>query len=1075
MRISRAGRWLCWAGATLGAIGLLGWIASAPLLTTFVRGQPPMMPNTGLALLLVGTATALLEPRSASRRRRYIAMAAAGIALVIGVVTLVEYGFGVDAGIDQLVFVSDAGPYPGRSSPPTAFAIALLAAAVLVYDVRSTASRRPAEWLALAGGLTALVGLLAHVFGAGPLYRFESAPIVGVALPTAIALLLISVGSMFQRPDVGLMRLATSSGPAGILIRRLVLPVVLAPTLLGLLVSSVLHALGFEEVLVVATLVAGLSMLGLLLLPLAAAPLDRAHAALVAAQARASSLVEQASDGIFVADQDGRYTEVNEAGCTLLGYSCDELVGKSISDLLPPDELPRLQASRDALLRGEAEVSEWHLRRADDTYVPVEVSAKILPDGRWQGLVRDISVRRAVEDEVRRSQARIEGIISIAADAIISIDEDQRITIFNHGAEKIFGWSRDEAIGQPLDILMPERVRARHRGHVERFAASAETSRRVVERTGPIVGLRKDGTEFPAEAAISKLKTRGRWTFTVVLRDVTKRATLERELREARGFLEGVLDSTTEYGVVALDRDRRIVLWNEGARRLYGYSSAEAVGLRVDALHVPDDVRSGVAAALYARAIAEGSASATMQCRRQDNSEFLARIVVSRRTSGGETAGCVAITRDVTREQRRVERERLLSELGARLTESLDRARIIDGAAELLARGVGDACIIDLVESASDDSDFRRWRVAHRDPRKLDLARRCEQLSFELKGCGLSAATLATGRSTLVTHVTDELLATVAANDEHRRILDELAPTSLLSMPLRARGVLIGAVTLVSCDPWRRFGEDDLPFAELVAQRLSSALDNAGLFEVATKAVAARDEVLSVVAHDLRNPLSAASLGASLLVRPQDERRMQLVRVASRIQRALARAGRLIDDLLDITRIESGGGIAIDARPMSPAAITVAVADMLDEAANAASIGLDAEIEPDLPEVLADEPRLVQALGNLVGNALKFTPPGGTVRIAAARRGGQVELAVSDTGPGIPPEQLAHLFDRFWQANKRDRRGAGLGLAIAKAIVEAHGGQIQVESELGRGATFRITIPIAPGADEQARNIAMAH
>lgn len=944
MRISRAGRWLCWAAAALGAIGLAGWIASAPLPTEFARGQLPMMPNTGLALILLGAATALLGPRDASRRRRYIAMALASIALLLGVVTLVEYTFGVDAGIDQLLFESDVGPYPGRPAPPTAFAIALLAAAVLLYDVR-TRSRRPAEWLALASGLTALVGLLAQVFHAGSLYRFQSEPFLGVALPTAIALLLVSVGSMFQRPDDGLMRLASSSGPAGILIRRLVLPVVLAPTVVGLLVSAAFHALGLEEVLVVATLVAGLSMLGLLLLPLAAAPLDRTHAALAAAQARASALVEQASEGIFVAGRDGRYTEVNEAGCKLLGYSSDEIVGKSIADLVRPDELPRLQASRGALLRGEAQVAQWHLRRADGTYVAVEVSAKILPDGRWQGLVRD----------------------------------------------------------------------------------------------------------------------------------VTKRLALERELREARGFLESVLDSTTEYGVVALDLDRRIVLWNEGARRLSGCSSAEATELRIDALHVRDDVRSGVVAALYARALAEGSASATMQCCRKDGSRFLARIVVSRRTSNGEPAGYVAITRDVTREQRRVERERLLSELGARLTESLERARIVEGAAELLARGAGDACIIDLVESPSDDSGFRRRCVAHRDPRKLDLARRCEQVAVDLKRGGLSAVTLATGRSTLVSHVTDEWLATVAENDEHRRILDELAPTSLLSMPLHARGVLIGAVTLISTDPWRRFSEDDLPFAELVAQRLSSALDNARLFEVATKAVAARDEVLGVVAHDLRNPLSAAMLGASLLVRPEDERRVQLVGVASRIQRALERAARLIDDLLDITRIESGGGIPIEARPMSPAAIAVEVADMFHEAANAASLELDTDIEPELPEVLADEPRLVQALGNLVGNALKFTPAGGTVRIAAAQRDGHVELVVSDTGPGIPREQLAHLFDRFWQANKRDRRGAGLGLAIAKAIVEAHGGTIHVDSELGCGTAFRITLPVAHGADEHACNVAMAH
>ena len=131
------------------------------------------------------------------------------------------------------------------------------------------------------------------------------------------------------------------------------------------------------------------------------------------------------------------------------------------------------------LLQGPIHVAEWSLRRKDGSYVPVEVSAKILPDGRWQGFVRDISERKRLEGELRLAEAKSSGILSISADAIISIDEEQHITQFNEGAEKIFGYSKTEAIGAPLDMLIPERLRAVHHQHVARFARHPEVAKKM--------------------------------------------------------------------------------------------------------------------------------------------------------------------------------------------------------------------------------------------------------------------------------------------------------------------------------------------------------------------------------------------------------------------------------------------------------------------------------------------------------------------------------------------------------------------------------------------------------------------
>jgi signal transduction histidine kinase len=182
------------------------------------------------------------------------------------------------------------------------------------------------------------------------------------------------------------------------------------------------------------------------------------------------------------------------------------------------------------------------------------------------------------------------------------------------------------------------------------------------------------------------------------------------------------------------------------------------------------------------------------------------------------------------------------------------------------------------------------------------------------------------------------------------------------------------------------------------------------------------------------------------------------------IQRSLNKAGRLIDDLLDMTRIE-GGRLEIEAKGMSPEELVRDTLQMLAPLAASASLELEVDMRPGLPRVQADEQRLQQVFSNLIGNAIKFTPAGGHVLVAAERREGLVCFAVSDTGTGIPPEDLPHLFDRFWQAQRADRRGAGLGLAIVKAIVEAHGGRIWVESTPGKGSTFYFTLPIAPALE----------
>jgi signal transduction histidine kinase len=249
------------------------------------------------------------------------------------------------------------------------------------------------------------------------------------------------------------------------------------------------------------------------------------------------------------------------------------------------------------------------------------------------------------------------------------------------------------------------------------------------------------------------------------------------------------------------------------------------------------------------------------------------------------------------------------------------------------------------------------------------------------------------------------------------------------------------------------------------------------MYKEAEETIDAREQVLKIVSHDLRNPLHTISMCASLLLdvpmQPSDQSGH-----LSRIKRAGERMNRLIQDLLDVAKLEAGR-VGIDARELQVDPLVREAHEMLAPLAAEQSIRLDRIVADGLPALTADAGRVLQVLSNLVGNAIKFTPKGGRIVIRAESAPGGVRFSVADTGQGIPPEQLSKLFGQFWQGNPADRRGIGLGLTIAKGIVDAHGGRIWVESRVGEGTTFYFTLatalpPTGSGSHERRRKAAAA-
>jgi sigma-B regulation protein RsbU (phosphoserine phosphatase) len=229
----------------------------------------------------------------------------------------------------------------------------------------------------------------------------------------------------------------------------------------------------------------------------------------------------------------------------------------------------------------------------------------------------------------------------------------------------------------------------------------------------------------------------------------------------------------------------------------------------------------------------------------------------------------------------------------------------------------------------------------------------------------------------------------------------------------------------------------------------------------AEAAVKARDEVLRIVAHDIGNSLSAVKIHAMVLERTLPADGAEARKRTEAIRHLTQQMDRLRQDLLDVAAIEAGR-LSFEPGETSLPRVMDEVLGTVAEQAEEKGLAVECTFADDLPAVWADRERLQQVLGNLVGNAVKFTSAGGRILVRADRgEHGEVRVAVEDTGPGIPPEHLEHVFDRFWQARSTRRAGAGLGLAIARGVVEAHGGRIAARSEVGKGTTFEFTLPAA--------------
>ncbi len=525
--------------------------------------------------------------------------------------------------------------------------------------------------------------------------------------------------------------------------------------------------------------------------------------------------------------------------------------------------------------------------------------------------------------------------------------------------------------------------------------------------------------------------------------------------------------------VIVLDAHFRIVRYNMGAERIFQWTEAEMIGEALDRL-LPvgasglhhGHMQAFSAGAQDARRMGERRTIAGV---RKNGEEFPADASIARVTINGDRTYMVTL-RDVSDRKRVEDGQRLLAMAGGVLAASLDVESTLASIAELPLPLLGDWSVVDLF---TEDGQRRRAAVAHAEATRGTevsslIATELEPLPVVLPA--LSAARVAhDGEAVVITDVGDWLIDNFHDNTSHARAR-QLGAHSVLVIPLRAGGRAIGALSLVRQSAPSVHTADDKAIGEQFGGSAALALENARLYEEARQAVRERDELLAIVSHDLRNPVNAiVRLSGALMAQsdagapvPVELEQLQSVRAAAR------QADGLIQDLQDVSRI-SASRLRVDARPLDVRDVVEETVTLFEPSAEDASLTLSFDASTTAPRVLADRARIHQVLSNLLANALKFTPSGGDIRVCVQHAPTDVvRITVTDDGPGISEVDVRRLFERYWQAPRLLRAGSGLGLYIARGIVEAHGGHIGVDTTPGVGSAFWFTLPVAPDRDPES-------
>lgn len=557
--------------------------------------------------------------------------------------------------------------------------------------------------------------------------------------------------------------------------------------------------------------------------------------------------------------------------------------------------------------------------------------------------------------------------------------------------------------------------------------------------------------------------------YTVWRIEQSLRASLAREVRRTEAMIAGMSD-----GIMLIDRDGKSVFINPAGQQLLGQSQvgvpitehARVYRLRDENGRPVSDKELPAARALSTGKLVEDVTLIV----EKDDAETAISVSATPLKEDGKITGVIATFRDITERQRleeemelQAERAQILADAGAFFSSNIDPAWVTQAIAERVAEVLGDwAAVILRVDGGND---LRVASIYHRDMASIGLAWSYIYRQPLAVGEGIIGQVVSTGYPALMTNVGGASVENVTSY--HAPVI-QLA--SLLVLPLRTRREMLGALVIAAHDPDRRMTDDKLPLAEVLAERAALAIENAKLY---TEQVEARrkvedlsrlkDEFLSIASHELRTPVTSIkgyTQLAKTLIRERDlDTSEEYLDIALD---QIDRMSRLILELLDVSRIETGR-LEIRREPIDWPAF---VRELVHRHHTAVS---DRRFHLNVPNsharIIGDRDRLEQVLGNLLENAVKYSPEGSEIFVNVEERNDAIVTSVCDRGIGIPPDEISQVFERFHrgrQVSSTNYGGLGLGLYITRQIVERHGGSIWVDSREGSGTTFYFSLPLAP-------------
>jgi PAS domain S-box-containing protein len=787
------------------------------------------------------------------------------------------------------------------------------------------------------------------------------------------------------------------------------------------------------------------------------------------------AIVESSDDAVIGKDLESQVVSWNAGAERMFGYSAAEMVGQPITRLLSPDR-PGEEA------RIMAEVRQGEIRHLETVRIrkdgqPIEVSLTVSPIKNASGeilgissIARDITERKRADRELHESRVRLSGVIGSAMDAIISVDSRQRVTIFNHAAERMFGCSAAEAVGEPLDRFIPARFRQAHRGHIEAFGQTGVTSR-AMGSLSPLAGLRDNGEEFPIEASISQIEVAGQKIYTVILRDITERRRAQEALERNSAELREQAQMLDLANLMARDLEGRIILWNTGMETMYGWSRAEAMGkVAHELLHTrfPQPLET-IRATLLSQGHWEGE---LLHLRKDGQAIFVASQWVLHRDAKDQPAAILEVNNDVTERKQAEQRQAAFARLGRSLSEAASAASaarvIADTADELIG---WDAYSLDLYTAAEG--------LVH-PVINID--------TVEGKHVDVPPAYTGQAPSPVMQRVLEEggqLFLRQAPYD----FSPEAVPfgntgrpsASLMYVPVRLGETPIGILSVQSYRP-KAYTEQDLATLQMLADQCAGALERVRaeekvrqlneqleqrVQERTSELIAANQELEAFtysVAHDLRAPLRHIDAFTRILhedfaaeLPPEAQRYLENIRHGSH------NMSHLVDDLLNLARV---GRQELRRQPTS---LDDLVHDVLEDLKREAEgRRIEWRIHP-LPTVACDAGLMKQVFVNLLANAVKYTRPRevAVVEVGCQPQDGERAVVIRDNGVGFSMKYADKLFGVFQRLHRAEEfEGTGVGLATVARIIRKHGGRVWAEAEVDKGAAFYFTMA---GLDNEAK------